>query len=508
MSAKKTSTPVLTDRTQALDLISNILESSTEYSIIGNDLDGQILVWNEGARRQYGYEPDEVVGKANVSILRLPEHVASGTDRVAMDTALREGKWEGTVQHRRKNGSLCVARVVVTPRRDSAGKSIGFLLISKDISDEIRLAEPLRATQFYTHSLIEFNLDALMTTDPVGTISDVSPQMETITGRSREELIGTAFKDYFTDPQRAEEGFKQVLRAGHVRHYELTARAKDGKETVLSYNATTFNDRDGRLQGVFAAARDLTERKRFEQTLREKNLELESAGLSKDRFLSSMSHELRTPLNAIIGFTGTMLMKLAGPLTSEQEKQLKTVQASARHLLSLINDLLDITKIESGKVELKLESFSCKALLEEVTATLMPLAAAKSLELNVLLPQDRSDIYSDRRTVSQIFTNLMGNAIKFTEKGRVNVELFQRREDGFLVTELRVSDTGIGIKPEEQAKLFQAFTQLDAGSTRRHPGTGLGLHLSQQLAQLIGGRIELQSEYGKGSVFTLTLRGP
>jgi len=176
-----------------------------------------------------------------------------------------------------------------------------------------------------------------MTTDPLGIITDVNQQMEALTGHTREDLIGSAFKNYFTDPHRAQEGIKLVLREGKVTNYELTARAKDGTETVVSYNAATFDDRDGKLQGVFAAARDVTERRRFEQTLQEKNVEMENANLAKDRFLASMSHELRTPLNAIIGFTGTLLMKLPGPLSDDQANQLRTIQSSAKHLLSLIN---------------------------------------------------------------------------------------------------------------------------------------------------------------------------
>src|SRR6185369_3417609 len=180
-------------------------------------------------------------------------------------------------------------------------------------------------------------IDALMTTDPLGVVTDVNEQMEALTGHSREELIGIPFKNFFTDPDRAEEGIRLVLREGNVTNYELTAMSKKGRETVVSYNATTFADRDGKLQGVFAAARDVTERKRFEQTLEEKSVEMENANLAKDRFLASMSHELRTPLNAIIGFTGTLLMKLPGPITRDQEGQLQTIQTSARHLLSLIN---------------------------------------------------------------------------------------------------------------------------------------------------------------------------
>src|SRR5690242_12325886 len=254
---------------KALDFIGNVLESSTEYSVIGKDLNGKILLWNEGARRLYGYEPSEVVGKANSSILHAPEDVASGKPRELLDAALREGKWEGTIRRQRKNGQQFTARVVITPRLDSARKAIGFLLISKDISDEIRLTEELKATQFYTRSLIESNIDALMTTDPLGIITDVNQQMAALTGFSREELIGTPFKNYFTDPQRAEQGIRLVVREGKVTNYELTARGKDARETVVSYNAVTFNDANGKLQGVFAAARDITEQKKLEQQLRE-----------------------------------------------------------------------------------------------------------------------------------------------------------------------------------------------------------------------------------------------
>src|SRR3989449_3971682 len=250
---------------EAVDFIANILESSTEYSLIGKDLDGKILLWNEGARRMYGYEPEEVVGKANSSILHAPQDVASGKPRELLDAALRDGKWEGTIQRVRKNGQRFTARVVITPRRDSSRRAIGFLLISKDISDEIRLTEEVKATQFYTRSLIESNIDALMTTDPLGIITDVNQQMVALTGCSREELIGTPFKNFFTDPNRAEEGIRLVLREGRVTNYELTAKSRDGRATVVSYNASTFRDAAGKLQGVFAAARDITEQKKLEQ---------------------------------------------------------------------------------------------------------------------------------------------------------------------------------------------------------------------------------------------------
>src|SRR3989475_457618 len=269
MATKLFDSTIVSTAEQALEFIGNILESSTEYSVIGKDLDGKILLWNEGARRLYGYEPGEVIGKLNSSILHTPEDVKAGKHDEIMQAALRDGKWEGTLTRLRKNGQRFTARVVITPRKDTAGRPVGFLLISKDISDEIRLTEELKATQFYTRSPSESNIDALMTYDPVGRITDINQQMEALTGCPRDELIRTLFKNYFTDPKLAEDGIRQVLRDGKVTNYELTALSKDGRMTVVSYNASTFRDASGKLQGVFAAARDITEQKKLEQQLRD-----------------------------------------------------------------------------------------------------------------------------------------------------------------------------------------------------------------------------------------------
>jgi signal transduction histidine kinase len=239
----------------------------------------------------------------------------------------------------------------------------------------------------------------------------------------------------------------------------------------------------------------------------EKSIELANANQAKDRFLATMSHELRTPLNAIIGFTGTLLMKLPGPLNADQEKQLRTVQGSGKHLLALINDLLDLAKIEAGKIELNLEPTVCQDVLEEAVASLRPLAESKGLELLVAAPAAKLVVQTDRRALSQIVLNLLNNASKFTERGSVCVALARREADGKAVIEISVQDTGVGIRPEDQARLFAAFTQVDA-ATRRQEGTGLGLHLSQKLAALLGGAISCRSEYGKGSTFTLQIPQP
>ena len=240
-----------------------------------------------------------------------------------------------------------------------------------------------------------------------------------------------------------------------------------------------------------------------------KNLELAEASRMKSAFIANMSHELRTPLNAIIGFTGALLMKLPGPLTADQDKQLNTIRASARHLLSLINDILDVAKIEAGKLTLSIEAVNCQELMAEVADTLRPLAQQKGLALEIELGEPGQApvvIATDRRALTQILINLLNNAIKFTEQGTVRISLAQRGEGGVLVTEMSIADSGAGIKEEDQAKLFQAFSQLDSTSTRHVEGAGLGLYLCQNLANAIGGALYFNSDYGSGSTFTLALR--
>ena len=240
-----------------------------------------------------------------------------------------------------------------------------------------------------------------------------------------------------------------------------------------------------------------------------KNLELAEASRMKSAFIANMSHELRTPLNAIIGFTGALLMKLPGPLTADQDKQLNTIRASARHLLSLINDILDVAKIEAGKLTLSIEAVNCQELMAEVADTLRPLAQQKGLALEIELGEPGQApvvIATDRRALTQILINLLNNAIKFTEQGTVRISLAQRGEGGVQVTEMSIADSGAGIKEEDQAKLFQAFSQLDSTSTRHVEGAGLGLYLCQNLANAIGGALYFNSDYGSGSTFTLALR--
>jgi PAS domain S-box-containing protein len=246
---------------QAVNFITSILESSTENSVIAKDLKGKIVLWNEGARRLYGYEPDEVVGRANSSILHAPEDVAAGVPTQIMRIALEKGKWEGTLERRRKSGELFTARVAITPRCDVSGKPIGFLLISSDISEEIRLTQ-------YARSLIEASVDPLVTISPEGKITDVNEATIKATGALREELIGTDFANYFTEPEKARESYQRVFSEGFVTDYPLTIRHVDGRLIDVLYNASVYKDAKGSVRGVFAAARDITGRKKAEEKFR------------------------------------------------------------------------------------------------------------------------------------------------------------------------------------------------------------------------------------------------
>ncbi|HEX2459244.1 MAG TPA: response regulator, partial [Vicinamibacterales bacterium] len=415
----------------------------------------------------------------------------------------------------RKDGSRFPAVVSVTALRDAQDAIIGYLLIGTDNTarkqveeERKKLDQRLRDQQFYTRSLIESNIDALMTTDPSGIITDVNKQMEALTGCTRDELIGAPFKNYFTDPERAEAAIKLVLSEKKVTNYELTAHARGGKQTVVSYNATTFYDRERTLQGVFAAARDVTERNRLDQVLQEKNVELESAksvaeqaNLAKSDFLSSMSHELRSPLNAILGFAQLMESDSQSPTPSQKESITQILDAGW-HLLNLINEILDLAVIESGKVSLSGESVSLDEVMLECRAMMEPQAHQRGISMTFPQFDNPCFVSSDRTRLKQILINLLSNAIKYnTARGTVVVDYTVSAPDRIRIN---IKDTGAGLRPEKLAQLFQPFNRLgqEAGGEE---GTGIGLVVTKRLVELMGGAIGVDSTVGAGSVFWIEL---
>jgi len=503
--------------------------NSANFSSIATDAKGVIQIFNVGAERMLGYmaadvmnkitpadisDPQELIARAKSLSAELGTPITPGFEALVFKASRGiEDIYELT--YIRKDGSRFPAVVSVTALRDAQDAIIGYLLIGTDNTarkqveaDQKQLAQRLRDHQFYTRSLFESNIDALMTTDPSGIITDVNKQMEALTGCTRDELIGAPFKSYFTDPELAESTIKLVLSEKKVTNCELTARARDGKETVVSYNATTFYDRDRKLQGVFAAARDVTEGKRLDQVLQEKNVELEGArsvaekaNLAKSDFLSSMSHELRSPLNAILGFAQLMESDTPPPTPAQKESIAQILQAGW-HLLTLIDDILDLAKVEAKQVPLSREPVSLAEVMVECQGMIEPQAQQRGIRLVFPVFDAPCFVLADRTRVKQVLINLLSNAIKYSQpNGTVEVKC-----TGSVPERIRVSvgDTGAGLSPEQLAQLFQAFNRLgqEAGVEE---GTGIGLVVAKRLVELMGGVIGVDSTVGVGSVFWFEL---
>jgi PAS domain S-box-containing protein len=503
--------------------------NSANFSSIATDAKGVIQIFNVGAERMLGYTAAEVMNKITPADISDPQEVIARAKALSieLDTKITPGFGALVFKARRgiediyeltyirKDGSRFPAVVSVTALRDDQKTIIGYLLIGTDntarkqIEEEQKeLSQRLQDQQFYTRNLIESNIDPITTTDPSGIITDVNKQMEALTGRTRDELIGTPFKNYFTDSALAEAGIKRVLKEKNISNYELTARARDGKETVVSFNANTFYDRDSKLQGIFYGARDVTERKRLDRALQEKNVELESArsvaekaNLAKSDFLSSMSHELRTPLGAILGFAQLMESGKPEP-TAAQKRSIDQILKAGWYLLELINEILDLALIESGKLSLSLEPVSLEEVLHECEVMVEP--QAKERGIRVIFSGLKSPYYvnADRTRVKQLLLNLLSNAIKYNKEfGTITVSCTLNHPDFIRIS---VRDTGAGLTPEQLSQLFQPFNRLGQKGDVEE-GTGIGLVVCKRLVELMGGIIGVESTVGEGSVFWFEL---
>lgn len=621
------------------------LEAAPDAMLLVNAR-GEITYASAQALTLFGYTAAELINQ-NVDTL-VPDSLR-GAHAGYRQTYMLEPKPRamGTgadLVGRRKDGSEIPVEISLSPMPMGDAQLVAAAV--RDVSESRRVARLLRDSQEYNRGLIESNIDALMTTDLLGIITDVNAQMCEVTGRTRAELLGTPFKDCFTDPQRAEDGVRQVLAKDRVTNYELTMQAKDGRQTVVSYNAATFRDADGHLKGVFAAARDITdqkllesqinqrnleltetstflgnvlessteysiiakdldgviltwnegarrnygysaeemvgkgntallytpedlvngrvralfhqalttgksegvfesvrksgehftasvsmtlrhdihgrpvgylliskditEQKRMEAQLRRKNEELEEqyrrvqeANRLKSEFLANMSHELRTPLNAIIGFSELMHDGRVGAVSETHKEYLGNILTSGKHLLQLINDVLDLAKVESGKMEFHPEPVELVKIVSEVCDVLRAMLSNKHIRLSVDVARALTDIQAVPAKLKQVLYNYLSNALKFTpEGGKVHLRMKPEDADSYRI---EVEDSGIGIKPEDIPRLFVEFQQLDASVAKLYQGTGLGLALTKRIVEAQGGKVGVSSVFGQGSTFYVVL---
>jgi PAS domain S-box-containing protein len=503
--------------------------NSANFSSIATDARGVIQIFNVGAERMLGYtaaevmnritpadisDPQEVIARATSLSVELATPITPGFEALVFKASRGiEDIYELT--YIRKDGSRFPAVVSVTALRDSQNVIIGYLLIGTDntarqeVEDERKkLDQGLRDQQFYTRSLIESNIDALMATDPRGIITDVNKQTEALTGCTRDELIGAPFKNYFTDPGRAEAGIRRVLAEGKVTNYELTARARDGAQTVVSYNATTFHDRDRKLRGVFASARDMTELKRYEHTVQQNEIqrgrdvahakELAVVNQELEAFSYSVSHDLRAPLRHIHGYVEMLRVATAGQLSDKAQHYLTTIAEASVEMGDLIDDLLAFSRV--GRAEIGGIPVYLGQLVQDVIRGLeMAIHGRHIIWQIAALPT----VIGDVSLLKQVLTNLIDNAIKYSRTcDPATIEIGCSGEEAGRVI-LFVRDNGVGFDMQYADKLFGVFQRLHR--PEEFEGTGIGLATVRRIIGRHGGRVWAEGGLNKGATFYLTL---
>jgi len=477
----------------------DLLESTPDAIIMANET-GRIVLANSQAEALFGYDRGELLGQL-VELL-LPSryrggHVAHRSGYFAQPRTRSMGAGL-ELYGLRKDETEFPVEISLSPLRTDEGTLVMSAI--RDISEQKRAEQKFRG-------LLESAPDAMVIANHAGDIVLVNAQTEHLFGYPREELLGKKVEILVPERFRGvhpghRNGFFNEPRARSMGEgLELHGLRRDGSEFPVEISLSPLETEEGTL--VSSAIRDITDRRGIERTLQEKNAELERANQAKDRFLASMSHELRTPLNGIIGFAEFLSDGKPGSINDKQKEYLGDILNSGRHLLHLINDMLDLVKVQAGKVELSAERFSLREAIGEVCAGIRPIAETKRIAVKVEIAPGLDFVTLDQQRFKQILYNLLSNALKFTDDGgHVGVEAALHGKESL---QLAVSDDGIGIRREDIGRLFTEFEQLETGTARRFGGTGLGLALTRSLVILHGGEIGVESEFGMGSTFRVTL---
>jgi PAS domain S-box-containing protein len=496
-----------------------LVESVRDYAIFMLDPEGHVLTWNAGAQRFKGYRADEIVGQ-HFSRFYLPEALASGLPDHELKVASKTGVFEDEGWRVRKDGSLFWANVVITAMRDAQGELVGFAKVTRDLTQRRGHEEELRRSEERFRLLIEGVAEyAIFMLDPNGNVATWNSGAERIKGYTATEIIGQHFSVFYPAEAREsrwpEHELQVAAEKGSFTDIGWRLR-KDGTTFWANVTITALRDDTGKLLGYAKLTRDLTEAKRAEamesanqqheemlDAERNARMTAQRATRLKDEFLATLSHELRTPLSAILGWTQVLLRGATPKGPEEQKRAIEVIDRNARAQVQLIDDLLDLSRIMTGKLRLDLHQVSFSSVVEAAVDSAKPAAAAKGIRLKAILDAGRDIVSADSSRLQQVVWNLLTNAIKFTPKGG-QVHVLLQRVNSHL--ELNVCDTGIGIPPNYLPHVFDRFSQKDTSTTRTFGGLGLGLAICKQLVELHGGVITAVSEgEGKGATFSVHL---
>ncbi|PKP52624.1 MAG: hypothetical protein CVT92_07785 [Bacteroidetes bacterium HGW-Bacteroidetes-1] len=502
-----------------------LIESENKYRTLLENLPQKIffknsdLIFvscNENFAKELHVHPSEIEGKSDYDF--FSKEIA---DKYRKDDAdfLAEGKLFESEMQIHRDGKTFWTQIIKVPVKDENGYVVGVQGIFWDITKRKEIEIELKKHRLHleemvkerTSDLLNANqrLKAIFDATNVGIVVlkdrivlQCNSKLEEIFGYAPDEMFGKPTRVWYNDEADYAIGgsANERVRLGETHQREQKLKKKNG-ETFFARLTGSAIDPNDPSKGMVAVIEDVTIEREKEASLKKALETAESADQLKSAFLATMSHELRTPLNSIIGFTGMLLQELPGPLNDEQKKQLKMTQKSGRHLLSLINDVLDLSKIEAGQLKLSTDKFQISDVIENVIELSIPFAISRNLSLFATIEPDLPVILSDQFRIQQVIINLVNNALKFTERGSINVKAFF--DKSYVV--VNVVDTGPGIEAEQIKTLFRPFIQIDSGVARKHDGTGLGLSISKKLMTMLGGTIGVNSEPGKGSTFFIKI---
>jgi PAS domain S-box-containing protein len=488
--------------------------ASSDDVIISKGLDGIVQSWNPAAERLFGFTAAEMIGRSIRTI--IPSDRQQEEDEVLAKVRVGTIVDHFETERQAKDGHRVDISLTVSPIRDVTGRIIGASKIGRDIRDQ----KQATAAALHLAALVQSSDDAIVSKDLNGIVQSWNPAAERLFGYRAEEMIGRSITTIVPADRLEEEDYVLGrIRSGlSVEHFETVRRAKDGQPIDISLTVSPIRDHTGRVIGASKIARDIREHRRLvheremataseeaarREVLEAQNLRIQEAARLKSEFVANMSHELRTPLNSIVGFAELMADERFGPLPDRYQRFARIMNSSAQHLLQLINDILDLAKVESGKIDFHPEQVEIQKVVDEATAIITGLAAKRNIRVTADVDAHMGTVELDPMRLKQVLYNYLSNAVKFTlQDGAVSIRV--RPLDGDRM-QIEVEDTGIGIKAEDQHRLFIEFQQLDASTAKKFEGSGLGLALTKRLVEAQGGTVGVRSEFGVGSTFWATL---